>query len=245
MNTLSRDSEHQVNYLLDALPSHEWQALESHVDLVRLREKQILCDAGEHIEHAYFPVTGVVSLLYKMKGGASVEVAAVGPEGMIGVPILTGREAMSTCVQVQCPGIAYRITATAMRKQFDRCDSLRLLLLRYMQALIMQVAQTATCNRDHSVYEQLCRWLLVEMDRMPTSEVHVSHQVIAELLGVRREGVSAAICRLQDAGLVEDCRDSIKVNDRARLATHACVCYALVRREFDRLLPVHAREAVG
>jgi CRP-like cAMP-binding protein len=245
MNTLTLDPEHQVNYLLDALPSHEWQALKSHVELVRLREQQILCDAGKHIEHAYFPLTGVVSLLYKMKGGASVEVAAVGPEGMIGVPILTGREAMSTCVQVQCPGIAYRITATELRKHFDRCDFLRRLMLLYMQALLMQVAQTAICNRDHSVYEQLCRWLLVEMDRMPTNEVHVSHQLIADMLGVRREGVTAAIGRLQDAGLVENGRRSIKVNDRAGLEAHACVCYGLVKREFDRLLPVHAREAVG
>ena len=246
MNTLTLDPEHQVNYLLDALPSHEWQALKSHVELVRLREEQILCDAGEHIEHAYFPLTGVVSLLYKMKGGASVEVAAVGPEGMIGVPILTGTEAMSTCVQVQCPGIAYRITATALRKHFDRCDFLRRQMLLYMQALLMQVAQTAICNRDHSVYEQLCRWLLVEMDRMPTNEVHVSHQLIADMLGVRREGVTESAGRLQARGFISYRRGHITVLDRKGLEREVCECYLVVRKEFARLLSdVRNRQVVA
>jgi CRP-like cAMP-binding protein len=237
--------EGRTNHLLDALPPREWQELNPYLESVPLREGQVLCDSGQPIEHVYFPVTAIVSLLYKMTDGTSAEVAAVGAEGMIGVPVLTGGKIMPMCVKVQFAGFAYRMRATALQQQFASSDYVRRLLLLYMQALLMQVAQTAICNRNHSVYEQLCRWLLIEIDRTPTNEVQVSHQLIADMLGVRREGVSAAVGKLQDAGVVLNSRRCITVIDSEGLEAQACACYGVVAREFSRLLPrVQAREEV-
>ncbi|KQR78801.1 Crp/Fnr family transcriptional regulator [Burkholderia sp. Leaf177] len=243
---LRAEDEGHTNHLLNALPTREWQALHPFLESVSLREGQVLCESGQAIEHVYFPVTAVVSLIYRMEDGSSNQVASVGAEGMIGVPVLTGGKTMPMSVQVQFEGIAYRMNATALQQQFTSSDGLRRLLLLYMQALLVQVAQTAICNRYHSVCEQVCRWLLLETDRMPGNEVQVSHQLIAEMLGVRREGISAAVGKLQDAGVVYTSRRSITVNDREGLHAHACACYGIVAREFSRLLPrVPAREEVA
>ena len=243
---LGAADEGHTNQLLDALPVHEWQALQPLLEAVQLREGQVLCESGQAIEHVYFPVTAVVSLIHRMVEGSSNEIAAVGAEGMIGVPVLTGGKTMPMCVQVQFEGTAYRMKAAALQQRFATSDELRRLLLLYMQALLVQVAQTVICNRYHSVYEQLCRWLLIETDRMPGNEVQVSHQLIAEMLGVRREGVSAAVSKLQDAGVIHTGRCCITVRDREALRAEACVCYGIVAREFSRLLPrVPAREMVA
>src|ERR1700712_2742509 len=243
---LRTEDEGQTNHLLDALPAREWQALHPFLETVSLREGQVLCESGQAIEHVYFPVTAVVSLIYRMADGSSNQVAAVGAEGMIGVPVLTGGQTMPMSVQVQFEGTAYRMKATALQQQFATSDGLRRLLLLYMQALLVQVAQTAICNRYHSVSEQLCRWLLLETGRMASNEVQVSHQLIAEMLGVRREGIMAAVGKLQDAGVIHTGRRSITVSDREGLQTHACACYSVVAREFSRLLPrVLVREEVA
>ncbi|MDR5743108.1 Crp/Fnr family transcriptional regulator [Caballeronia sp. LZ029] len=242
---LTLQSDLHGNHLLGALPAHEWQALTPHLELVQLRTEQLLCDSGQRIHHVYFPTTAIISLLHTMEDGGSVEIAAVGREGMTGVPVLTGGETMPTRVQVQCPGFAYRMSAQALREQFGRSDFLRRLMLLYMQALLTQVAQTAACNRHHSLNKQLCRWLLIEIDRTASNELQVTQQLIADMLGVRREGVTEAAGKLHDAGLIHHSRGCIKVVDREGLEARACECYGLVKREFDRLLPrLRATEAV-
>jgi CRP-like cAMP-binding protein len=243
---LRAEDEGHTNHLLDALHASEWQAMHPFLETVSLREGQVLCESGQPIDHVYFPVTAVVSLIYRMEDGSSNQVAAVGAEGMIGVPVLTGGKTMPMSVQVQFEGTAYRMKAAALQQQFTSSDGLRRLLLLYMQALLVQVAQTAICNRYHSVCEQVCRWLLLETDRMPGNEVQVSHQLIAEMLGVRREGISAAVGKLQDAGVIHTSRRSITVSNREGLQGHACACYGIVAREFSRLLPrVPVREEVA
>jgi CRP-like cAMP-binding protein len=225
------------NHLMGALPAQDWQAIAPTLELVHLRSEQLLCDSGQRIHHVYFPTTAIISLLHTMEDGSSAEVAAVGREGMTGVPILTGGETMPTRVQVQCPGFAYRMSAQALRGHLGRMDFLRRLMLLYMQALLTQVAQTAACNRHHSLSKQLCRWLLIDIDRSSTNELSVTQQLIADMLGVRREGVTEAAGQLHDAGLIYHSRGCIKVVDRAGLESRACECYGIVRREFDRLLP--------
>jgi CRP-like cAMP-binding protein len=234
---LTLKSDLHGNHLLGALPAHEWQALTPHLELVQLRTGQLLCDSGQRIHHVYFPTTAIISLLHSMEDGSSAEIAAIGREGMTGVPILTGGDTMPTRVQVQCPGFAYRMSAAALREQFNRSDFLRRLMLLYMQALLTQVAQTAACNRHHSLSKQLCRWLLIEIDRTPSNEFQVTQQMIADMLGVRREGVTEAAGKLHDAGLIHHSRGCIKVLDRAGLEARACECYGIVKREFDRMLP--------
>jgi hypothetical protein len=216
---LTLQSDLHGNHLLGALPAHEWQALTPHLELVQLRTEQLLCDSGQRIHHVYFPTTAIISLLHTMEDGGSVEIA------------------MPTRVQVQCPGFAYRMSAQALREQFGRSDFLRRLMLLYMQALLTQVAQTAACNRHHSLNKQLCRWLLIEIDRTASNELQVTQQLIADMLGVRREGVTEAAGKLHDAGLIHHSRGCIKVVDREGLEARACECYGLVKREFDRLLP--------
>jgi CRP-like cAMP-binding protein len=234
---LNLQSDLHGNHLLGALPAHEWQALTPHLELVQLRTGQLLCDSGQRIHHVYFPTTAIISLLHSMEDGSSAEIAAIGREGMTGVPILTGGDTMPTRVQVQCPGFAYRMSASALREQFNRSDFLRRLMLLYMQALLTQIAQTAACNRHHSLSKQLCRWLLIEIDRTPSNEFQVTQQMIADMLGVRREGVTEAAGKLHDAGLIHHSRGCIKVLDRAGLEARACECYGIVKREFDRMLP--------
>ncbi|PLZ03567.1 Crp/Fnr family transcriptional regulator [Burkholderia sp. WAC0059] len=234
---LTLQSDLHGNHLLGALPPHEWQALTPHLELVHLRTEQLLCDAAQRIHHVYFPTTAIISMLLTMEDGSSVEVAAVGREGMTGVPILTGGETMPNRVQVQCAGFAYRMSAQCLRQHFERSDLLRRLLLLYMHALLTQVAQTAACNRHHSLSRQLCRWLLLESDRVASSDLIVTQQLIADMLGVRREGVTEAAGKLHHEGLICHSRGHIRIVDRDGLEARACECYRLVRREFDRLLP--------
>ena len=242
---LTLQSDLHGNHLLGALPSHEWQALAPLLEFVQLRTEQLLCDCGQRIHHVYFPTTAIISMLSTMEDGSSVEIAAVGREGMTGVPVLTGGETMPNRVQVQCTGFAYRMSAQALKQQLARSDFLRRLMLLYMHALLTQVAQTAACNRHHSLSKQLCRWLLIEVDRVDSSDLNVTQQLIADMLGVRREGVTEAAGKLHDEGLIHHSRGHIRVLDRKRLEARACECYGLVRREFDRLLPrLHEEEAI-
>ncbi|MBU6487479.1 MAG: Crp/Fnr family transcriptional regulator [Burkholderiales bacterium] len=234
---LTLQSDLHGNHLLGALPPHEWQALTPHLELVHLRTEQLLCDCGHKIHHVYFPTTAIISVLSMMEDGGSVELAAVGREGMTGVQVLTGGETMPSRVQVQCSGFAYRMSAQQLKQEIARSDLLRRLMLLYMQALLTQVAQTAACNRHHSLSKQLCRWLLIEIDRAATDDLAVTQQLIADMLGVRREGITEAAGKLHDQGLIHHSRGHIKVLDRKGLESRACECYGLVKREFDRLLP--------
>src|SRR6201990_2208599 len=234
---LTLQSDLHGNHLLGALPSHEWQALAPHLELGHLRTEQLLCDSGQRIHHVYFPNTAIISMLSTMEDGGSVEIAAVGREGMTGVPVLTGGETMPNRVQVQCSGFAYRMTAQALKQQFARSDFLRRLMLLYMHALLTQVAQTAACNRHHSLNKQLCRWLLIEVARVESENLSATQQLIADMLAVRREGITEAPGKLHNDGLTHHSRGHIRVLNRVGLEAKACECYGLVRREFDRLLP--------
>ena len=234
---LTLQSDLHGNHLLGALPSHEWQALAPHLELVHLRTEQLLCDSGQRIHHVYFPTTAIISMLSTMEDGSSVEIAAVGREGMTGVPVLTGGETMPNRVQVQCAGFAYRMSAQALKQQFARSDFLRRLMLLYMHALLTQVAQTAACNRHHSIDQQLCRWLLISLDRIPGDDLLMTQELISNMLGVRREGVTEAASHLQRAGLIRYSRGHIRVLDRPGLELRACECYDVVRKEYRRLLP--------
>ncbi len=234
---LSLKSDLHGNSLLGALSSQEWQAIAPHLELVQLRTEQLLCDSGQRIHHVYFPTTAIVSLLHTMEDGGSVEVAAVGCEGMTGVPVLTGGDTMPTRVQVQQAGFAYRMSAGALRDFFASSDNLCRITLLYMQALLTLIAQTAACNRHHSLSKQLCRWLLLQADRSPTDQLKVTQQTIADMLGGRREGVTEPAGKLHDAGLLHHSRGCIKVLDRPALEANACECYGIIKREFDRILP--------
>ena len=234
---LTLQSDLHGNHLLGALPAHEWQALTPHLELVQLRTEQLLCDSGQRIHHVYFPTTAIISLLHydgrRQLGGNR----RGRPRRHDRRACLTGGDTMPTRVQVQCAGFAYRMSAQRLREQFDRSDFLRRLMMLYMQALLTQIAQTAACNRHHSLSKQLCRWLLIEIDRTPSNEFQVTQQMIADMLGVRREGVTEAAGKLHDAGLIHHSRGCIKVLDRAGLEARACECYGIVKREFDRMLP--------
>src|SRR6202049_533071 len=235
---LNLQSDLHGNHLLGALPAHEWQALTPHLELVQLRTDQLLCDSGQRIHHVYFPTTAIISLLHTMEDGGSVEIAAVGREGMTGVPVLTGGETMPTRVQVQCPGFAYRMSASALREQFGRSDFLRRLMLLYMQALLTQVAQTAACNRHHSLNKQLCRWLLIEIDRTTSNQLQVTQQLIADMLGVRREGVTEAAGKLHEAGLCNRSRVCIRWR---RFPEHGAWCGSEGARPWPRVFGALSR----
>jgi CRP-like cAMP-binding protein len=225
------------NRLLGALPAHELEVLTPRLELVELSRGQVLSKSGELIRAVYFPATAIVSLLQTMENGNSVEIAAIGRDGTSGVPVLTGGGTMPASVQVQCGGFAYRMGANALREALRNCAVLRSLMLLYMQALLTQVAQTAVCNRLHRLDEQLCRWLLVDIDRSGTSDLQVTQQLIADMLGVRREGVTEASGKLCEADLIYHSRGRVRIIDRTGLEARACECYQIVRREFDRLLP--------
>ncbi|SAL05119.1 Crp/FNR family transcriptional regulator [Caballeronia arationis] len=238
---LNLQSDLHGNHLLRALPSDEWQSLAPDLELVQLRGAQLLCHASHRFRHVYFPTTAIISLLHTMEDGRSVEIAAVGREGMTGVPVLTDGETMPTTVEVQCAGSAYRMEAQVLREHLRRSDFLRRMMMLYMQALFTQVAQTAACNRHHSLSKQLCRWLLIDIDRSSSNQLQVTQQHIADLLGVRREGVTEAAGQLHAAGIIYQTRGCIKVLDRAGLEARACECYGLVKGEFSRLLPPRVR----
>jgi CRP-like cAMP-binding protein len=196
-----------------------------------------LYESGDQLQHVYFPTASIVSLLYVMADGASAEIAVVGNEGIIGIALFMGGETMPTRAVVQSAGHAYRLKGQVLKEEFNRAGELQHLLLRYTQALLTQMSQTAVCNRHHSVDQQLCRWLLLSLDRLPSNELTMTQELIANMLGVRREGVTEAAGKLQNAGLIHYSRGHIKVLDRPRLEARACECYQVVKTEFDRLLP--------
>ena len=197
----------------------------------------VLYESGSELRHVYFPTTAIVSLLYVMEDGASAEIAVVGNEGVIGVALFMGGETMPNRAVVQSAGHAYRLPGQLLKQEFNRSGELQHLLLRYTQALLTQMAQTAVCNRHHSLDQQLCRWLLLSLDRLPANELVMTQELIANMLGVRREGVTEAAGNLQKDGLIEYRRGHITVLDRPGLEARACECYAVVKKEFDRLLP--------
>lgn len=197
---------------------------------------EILYEPGGQLRHVYFPATSIVSLLYVMQDGASAEIAVVGNEGVLGVSLFMGGETTPSRAVVQSEGDGYRLRSEVLKEEFWRAGALMHLLLRYTQALITQMSQTAVCNRHHSVDQQLCRWLLLSLDRLPGDELRMTQELIGNMLGVRREGVTEAAGKLRDAGTIEYSRGHIKVVDRKRLEERVCECYGVVKKEFDRLL---------
>ena len=225
------------NHLLAMLPEAEWERMAPHLVAVDMPLGQVVYESGDPIHHVYFPSTAVVSLLYVMEDGASAEIAIVGNEGLIGIVVFMGGETTSSRAVVQSAGGAYRLGARVMRDQFHRGGPVQRLLLRYTQALMAQMVQTAACNRHHSIDQQLCRWLLLSLDRLPSNELKMTQQLIANMLGLRRPGVTDAAMKLQEAGLIRYSYGNIEVLDRPGLEKLVCECYAVVKREFDRLLP--------
>lgn len=225
------------NHLLAALPAPEQERLFPQLELVPMPLGKVLYESGSQLGHVYFPTDSIVSLLYVMEDGASAEIAVVGNEGLVGVALFMGGETTPSRALVQSAGFAYRLAGAAMKQEFNRSGAMQHLLLRYTQALLTQMAQTAVCNRHHSVDQQLCRWLLLSLDRLPSNEVSMTQELIANMLGVRREGVTEAAGNLQNAGLIRYSRGRITVLDRAKLEQRVCECYAVVKKEFDRLLP--------
>ena len=225
------------NHLLAALPAPEHERLARHLELVEMPLGEVLYESGGELRYVYFPTTCIVSLLYVMENGASAEIAVVGNEGIIGVALFMGGGTMPNRSVVQSAGHAYRLHAPSLQQEFSRNGPLLRLLLRYTQALITQMAQTAVCNRHHSVDQQLCRWLLLSLDRLPANELTMTQELIANMLGVRREGVTEAAGKLQRAGLIDYNRGHITVLDRPGLEARVCECYHVVKAEFDRLLP--------
>ncbi len=224
------------NHLLAALPAAEFDRLVPHLELVPMPLGEALYESGGRLQHVYFPTTSIVSLLYVMEDGASAEIAVVGNEGILGISLFMGGETTPSRAVVQSAGVGYRLKSQLLKQEFNRGGEVMRLLLRYTQALITQMAQTAVCNRHHSVEQQLCRWLLLSLDRLSTHELTMTQELIANMLGVRREGVTEAAGNLQRAGLIRYRRGQIKVLDRPRLEQAVCECYAVVKKEFDRLL---------
>lgn len=196
----------------------------------------VIYEPHEEISYAYFPIDCIVSMLYEMANGESAEMAVIGNEGLVGVSLFLGGQTMANRALVQSPGEAYRLKASILKEEFERHETMHDLLLRYTQALLAQVAQTAVCNRHHSVVEQLCRWLLLSIDRLPGDDLTMTQQLIADMLGVRRAGVTEAAGKLQERGVISYRRGNISVLDRERLEEMSCECYAVVRKETDRLM---------
>jgi CRP-like cAMP-binding protein len=234
--THARHNPHQ-NHLLDALPAYDFDRIAAHLELVALNLGDVLYEPGMQLRFVYFPTTAIVSLLYVMEDGASAEIAIVGNEGILGISLFMGGETTPSRAVVQSAGHGYRLRAQSLKEEFGRFGPFLRLLLRYTQALITQMAQTAVCNRHHSVDQQLCRWLLLSLDRLSSSELSMTQELIANMLGVRREGVTEAAGKLQLAGLIHYRRGRIVVLDRERLEARCCECYQVVKTEFDRLLP--------
>ncbi len=223
------------NHLLALLADEDCARIFPALELVALPLGKVLYESGGTMHYVYFPIDSIVSLLYVMKNGASGEISVVGNEGMVGIALCMGRESTPIRAVVQGAGSAWRLTAQRLKDEFNRHGDLQQLLLRYTQALITQMAQTAVCNRHHSIDQQLARWLLLSLDRLPTNCVHMTHELIANNLGVRREGVTEAAGKLQKLGAIEYARGHIKVLDRSKLESLSCECYAAVKRECDHL----------
>ena len=227
----------RMNHLLAALPEAVWLRWQPQLELVEMPLGQVLYEPGGTLSHVYFPSNAIVSLLYVMENGASAEIAVVGNEGIVGVSLFMGGGSTPSRAVVQSGGQGYRLKAHALNAEFDRGGPVLHLLLRYTQALITQMSQTAVCNRHHSVDQQLCRWLLLSLDRLNGAELVMTQELIANMLGVRREGVTEAAHALQQHGLIRYARGHISVLDRMGLEKRTCECYAVVKKEYDRLLP--------
>jgi CRP-like cAMP-binding protein len=231
----------QQNHLLEALPAGDYDRLAPHLELISMKLGDVLYEPGVRLRYVYFPTTSIVSLLYVMEDGASAEIAIVGNEGILGISLFMGGETTPSRAVVQSAGYGFRLKAQLLKDEFHRFGPMLHLLLRYTQALITQMAQTAVCNRHHSVDQQLCRWLLLSLDRLASNELSMTQELIANMLGVRREGVTEAAGKLQDAGLIRYSRGRITVLDRPGLEARSCECYQVVKTELDRLLPYVAR----
>jgi CRP-like cAMP-binding protein len=234
---MSISVEQRENSLLAALPDPEWQRWEPLLQRVDMPLGEVLYESGATLAHVYFPTTSIVSLLYVMENGASAEIAVVGNEGIVGISLFMGGESTPSRAVVQSAGHGFRLNAQLMKDEFERAGAVLHLLLRYTQALITQMSQTAVCNRHHSLDQQLCRWLLLSLDRLRGNELAMTQELIANMLGVRREGVTEAALKLQEAGLISYARGHITVLNRAGLEKRTCECYAVVKREYGRLLP--------
>jgi CRP-like cAMP-binding protein len=225
------------NQLLASLPDSEWERWSPLLERVEMPLGEVLYESGVTLNYVYFPLTSIVSLLYVMENGASAEIAVVGNEGIVGISLFMGGESTPSRAVVQSAGTGCRLPADIIKSEFGRSGAVLHLLLRYTQALITQMAQTAVCNRHHSLDQQLCRWLLLSLDRLEGSELVMTQELIANMLGVRREGVTEGALKLQKAGLIQYSRGHITVLDRKGLEDRTCECYAVVKREYDRLLP--------
>jgi len=230
------------NHLLAALPEADYARLLPDLELIPMPLGWALYESGGQLSYMYFPTTSIVSLLYVMENGASAEIAITGSEGLVGISLFMGGESTPSRAVVQSAGKGYRLKASVLKREFALGGNLQHLALRYTQALITQMAQTAVCNRHHALDQQLCRWLLLSLDRLQGNELLMTQELIANMLGVRREGVTEAAGKLQADGLIQYSRGHIKVLDRAKLEKRVCECYAVVKKEFDRLLPykIHA-----
>jgi CRP-like cAMP-binding protein len=239
---MPRFTDLKENSLLAALPDAEWTRWLPQLERVEMPLGQVLYEAGDTLKYMYFPITSIVSLLYVMENGASAEIAVVGKEGLVGVSLFMGGESTSSRAVVQSAGTGCRLNSKVMKNEFDRAGPVLHLLLRYTQALLTQMAQTAVCNRHHSLDQQLCRWLLLSLDRLDGNELVMTQELIANMLGVRREGVTEAALQLQKESLIRYARGHITVLDRKGLERRTCECYAVVKREYDRLLPTAVAE---
>ncbi|HWM69824.1 MAG TPA: Crp/Fnr family transcriptional regulator [Steroidobacteraceae bacterium] len=235
MPTIQRDP--QQNHLLAALSATERERLYPHLQLVPMPLGKVLYESGDVMRHVYFPTDSIISLLYVLEDGASAEISVVGNEGLIGVALFMGGETTPSRAIVQSAGSAYRLIGQLLKEEFHRNGGMQLLLLRYTQALLTQMAQTAVCNRHHSVDQQLCRWLLLSLDRLTSNKLNMTQELIANMLGVRREGVTDAAGKLQKLGVIQYARGRITVLDRPKLEKLCCECYGVVKKETDRLLP--------
>jgi CRP-like cAMP-binding protein len=225
------------NDLLAALPQAVFKQLSDHLELVPMPIGQVLYESGARLRYVYFPTTSIVSILFVMENGSSAEIAIVGNEGILGVSIFMGGETTTSRAVVQSAGFGYRLKSKLLMDEFNKGGPVLHLLLRYTQALLTQMSQTAACNRHHTLDQQLCRWLLLSLDRLNSNDLVMTQELIANMLGVRREGVTEAAEKLQKAGLINYTRGHITVIDRPGLEAQACECYAVVKKEFDRLLP--------
>jgi CRP-like cAMP-binding protein len=224
------------NHLLAALPAEIFDPISPHLELISMPLGEVLYESGGQLHYVYFPTTAIVSLHYLLESGSSAEIAGVGNEGVLGISIFLGGNSTTSQATVLTAGSGYRLKARLMMEEFNRAGPMMRLILRYTQALMTQISQTAVCNRHHSIEQQLCRWLLLNLDRLPSLELTITQELIAIMLGVRREGITDAAGKLQRAGLISYRRGHITVLDRSGLESHACECYKVVKTEFHRLL---------
>jgi len=224
------------NHLLAALPAEIFERISPHLELIPMPLGQVIYESGGQLQHVYFPTTAIVSMHYVLENGASTEIAGVGNEGVLGISLFMGGNTTSSLATVQTAGCGYRLKGRLMMEEFNHAGPMMRLMLRYTQALITQISQTAVCNRYHSIEQQLCRWLLLTIDRLPSHELTMTQELIAGMLGVRREGITEAAGNLQRAGLISYRRGHITALDRSGLESRACECYNVVKKEFHRLL---------